>query len=86
MRLRWIAKDLGFEKITLKHKIMTAYLVSNQDSEYYQTDTFMKIIRFAASNQRRCKVKELNGKNILYVDAITNVGEALKILNKILEI
>lgn len=81
MRLRWLARDLGFEKITLKNKIMTAYLVSNQESEYYQTDTFMKIIRYAASHQRRCKVKELNGKNILYVDAVTNVGEALKILN-----
>ena len=57
MRLRWLARDLGFEKITLKHKIMTAYLVSNQESEYYQTDTFMKIIRYAGANQRRCKVR-----------------------------
>ncbi len=83
MRLRWLARDLGFEKITLKHKIMTAYLVSNQESEYYQTDTFMKIIRYAGANQRRCKVKELNGKNIVYIDAVTNVGEALKVLRTI---
>ena len=83
MRLRWLARDLGFEKITLKHKVMTAYLVSNQESEYYQTDTFMKIIRFAGANQRRCKVKELNGKNIVYIDAVTNVGEALKVLRTI---
>ena len=83
MKLRWIARDLGFEKISLKHKIMTAYLVTNQESEYYQTDIFMKIIRYAASNQKRCKVKELNGKNILYVDAVTNVGEALDVLNNI---
>ena len=83
MRLRWLARDLGFEKITLKHKIMTAYLVSNQESEYYQTDTFMKIIRYAGSNQRRCKVKELNGKNIVYIDAVTDVGEALKVLRTI---
>ena len=83
MRLRWLARDLGFEKITLKHKIMTAYLVSNQESEYYQTDTFMKIIRYAGANQRRCKVKELNGKNIVYIDAVTNVGDALKVLRTI---
>lgn len=86
MRLRWLARDLGFEKITLKNKIMTAYLVSNQESEYYQTDTFMKIIRYAASHQRRCKVKELNGKNILYVDAATNVAEALKVMRETLEL
>ncbi len=86
MRLRWLARDLGFEKITLKNKIMTAYLVSNQESEYYQTDTFMKIIRYAASHQRRCRVKELNGKNILYVDAVTNVAEALKVMRETLEL
>lgn len=83
IRLRWIARDLGFEKISLKNKTMTSYLISNQESEYYQTDTFMKIIRYAASNQRRCKVKESNGKNILYVDAVTNVREALNVLNNI---
>lgn len=86
MRLRWMARDLGFEKITLKHKIMTAYLISNQESEYYQTDTFMKIIRYAASHQKNCKVKELNGKNIFYVDAVTNVRDALNVMSSIMEL
>lgn len=84
MRLRWLARDLGFEKIMLKNKIMTGHLVSNQDSDYYQTDTFIKIIRYAAANPRRCKVKELNGKNILTVDNIKNVGEALKVLKEMI--
>ena len=84
MRLRWMARDLGFEKIMLKNKIMTAYLVSNQESEYYQTDTFIKIIKYAATHPRRCKVKELNGKNIFYLDAVNNVGDALTIIKEIM--
>ena len=86
MRLRWMARDLGFEKIMLKNKVMTAHLVSNQESEYYQTDTFMKVIRYAASHQKNCKVKELNGKNIVSIENIKNVNEALKVIDDIMNI
>lgn len=86
VRLRWIGKDLGFEKIMLKRKTMTAYLVSDQESEYYQTDTFIKIIRYATSNPNRCKVKEANGKNVFYIESINNVAEALKVINEIMNI
>ena len=86
VRLRWIARDLGFEKIMLKRKSMTAYLVSNQDSEYYQTDTFVKIIKYATSHPQSCKVKELNGKNILCIEPVNKVSEALKIINEIMNI
>ena len=86
VRLRWTARDLGFEKIMLKRKSMTAYLVSNQDSEYYQTDTFIKIIKYATSHPQSCKVKELNGKNILCIEPVNKVSEALKIINEIMNI
>ena len=80
VRLRWIARDLGFEKIMLKNKMMTVHLVSNQESAYYETDTFMNVLRYAASHQEDCSVKEANGKNILNVKNVANVGKALKIL------
>lgn len=86
MRLRWISRDLGFEKVMLKHKEMTVHLVSNQESEYYQTDIFMKIIRYASIHRERCRVKELNGKNIFNVERVANVGEALKIVNDIMNL
>lgn len=83
MRLRWLARDLGFEKIILKNKTMTAHLVSNQESPYYQTDTFIKVIRYAASHPYQCEVKELNGKNIFIVKNISNVGKALSVAKEI---
>ena len=83
VRLRWIAKDLGFEKIMLKRKSMTAYLVSDQESEYYQTDTFIKIIKYATAHPNRCKVKEVNGKNVFYIDSVSKVAEALKVIKEI---
>ena len=86
MRLRWLARDLGFEKIMLRHKEMTVHLVSNQDSEYYQTDIFLKIIRYASIHKNRCKVKELSGKNIFNVENVIDVGDALRIVNDIMNL
>lgn len=83
VRLRWIARDLGFEKIMLKNNIMTGHLISNQDSEYYQTDTFIKIIKYASSNHQRCSVKEHNGKNIITIKNIQTVEDALITLRDI---
>lgn len=83
VRLRWIGRDLGFEKIMLKNKIMTGHLVSNQESDYYQTDIFIKIIRYAANYPKRCSVKELNGKNIITIKEVENVREALNVIREI---
>ena len=83
VRLRWMARDLGFEKIMLKNKMMTAHLVTNQESAYYQTDIFMKILRYAASHQGDCSVKEANGKNIFSIKNVETVNKALRILNEI---
>lgn len=83
MRLRWFARDLGFEKIMLKNKMLTAHLVSNQESAYYDTDTFMNVLRYAASHQNDCTVKEANGKNIFIIKNVETVNKALKILKEI---
>ena len=83
IRLRWIARDLGFEKVMLKNNAMTAHLVSNQKSAYYQTDTFIKIIRYAATHPQICEVKELNGKNIFNIKKIGDVSKALMVLKEI---
>ena len=83
VRLRWIARDLGFEKIILKNKMMTIHLVSNQESAYYDTETFTNVLRYAASHQSDCSVKEANGKNIMNIKNVETVNKALKILNEI---
>ena len=83
VRLRWLARDLGFEKITLKHNDLTCYFLSDQSSDYFKTDTFQKIIAYASSHIKRCQFKELNGKNILVLKAIDRVKDALVLLKEI---
>ena len=83
VRLRWIAKDLGFEKILLRHHNMTAYFVSNPESKYFESATFQKIMQYIMSHPKRTAVKEVNNKLQLTVKEVSTVTQALELLREI---
>ena len=82
VRLRWIAKDLGFEKILLRHHNMTAYFVSNQESRYFESATFQKLMQYIMSHPKRTAVKEANDKLQLTVKEVSTVTQALDLLRE----
>ena len=82
VRLRWIAKDLGFEKILLRHHNMTAYFVSNQTSKYYESSTYMQIMQYIMSHPKRTALKEVNDKLQLTVKEVETVTQALQLLRE----
>ena len=82
VRLRWIAKDLGFEKILLRHHNMTAYFVSNQASKYYESPTYMQIMQYIMSHPKRTALKEANDKLQLTVKEVETVTQALELLRE----
>jgi transcription-repair coupling factor (superfamily II helicase) len=85
VRLRWIAKDLGFEKILLRNHNMTAYFVSNQQSKYYESSTYMQIMQYIMSHPKRTALKETNDKLQLTVKEVSTVTQALNVLREMQE-
>ncbi|MDP4188207.1 MAG: hypothetical protein Q8905_09180 [Bacteroidota bacterium] len=83
VRLRWRAVSLGFEKIILKNSKMILYFVSNQMSPYYQSKTFSDIIGFVQRQPGLFSLKEGKEKLTLNVEKISNLEEAIKLLEKI---
>ena len=77
IRLRWIAKDLGFEKIILKTNRMIAYFVTNPKSFFFQSEQFGVILKFIQLNPKVCKMKEKNNKLSLVFEKINTIEMAL---------
>ena len=77
IRLRWIAKDLGFEKIILKANKMIAYFVANSKSSFFQSEQFGVILKFIQLNPKACQMKEKNNKLSLIFEKISTVEMAL---------
>ncbi|PHQ56040.1 MAG: transcription-repair coupling factor [Lutibacter sp.] len=87
VRLKWAAKYLGIERLILKRTKMIGYFVSNQQSSFYQTPIFTKVLQFVQYNARICTMKEKETKNglrlLLTFDNIRSVKDALATLQKI---
>ncbi len=85
IRLRWIAKEIGFEKIFMKNEKLTGYFISNQESAFYQSENFSKVLRYVQQNPAFCRMKEARDKLSLTFFNITTVGKALRVLKTILK-
>jgi len=58
IRIKWIATRVGIEKLVMKKGKMIGYFVSDQQSEYYTTNRFHKVIQFVQKNSAICVMKE----------------------------
>ncbi len=85
VRLRWLAMDLGIEKIILKNGKMICYFVSNQESPYYQSPVFTAVLNFVQNNPARCNMKENKNKLSLSFPHVKNIQKAISLMKKIMQ-
>ena len=81
--LRVQGKQLGIEKIMLKQQNMYLYFVSNNESPYYQGETFGRILDYVSRHPRRCNFREAKGKRSVIITQVTSVEDALTICREI---
>lgn len=58
VRLKWVAKSLGLERVILKNKRLVGYFVSDQKSTFYQSPGFTKVLQYVQNHPRDCVIKE----------------------------
>ena len=81
--LRRMGKSMGCEKIVLKQQRMTLYFVSQNDSPFYQSEAFDRILSYVAQNPRRCQFREQNGKRSMVIANVPTIEEAVSLLASI---
>ena len=83
VQLRWKAIELSMEKILLKNGTMICYFVSDQQSPFYQSPEFLKVVQYIQKNGKG-KLREKNQKLTLSFSNIPNVETADFFLKEIL--
>lgn len=83
VRLRWLAITLGFERVTLKNERMIGYFVMDDESPYYQSKSFGKILNYFQSHAVRCKLRDQSGKRSIVFADVRSIDEAFGILDTI---
>ncbi|WP_299220983.1 transcription-repair coupling factor [uncultured Aquimarina sp.] len=84
VRIKWIATSIGLEKIIMKQDKLIGYFISDQQSGFYQTPTFSRVLQFVQKNPDKCKMKEKNTRNglrlLVTFENIDTVNKGLKVL------
>jgi transcription-repair coupling factor (superfamily II helicase) len=80
IRLRWIARELGFEKLILKNERITGYFISNPESPYFKSEKFTRVLVFVQQNPALCRMREAKDKLSLTFDRIRTVEEGIEVM------
>jgi transcription-repair coupling factor (superfamily II helicase) len=87
VRLKWIATKMGLEKVIMKQGKLIGYFIQDQQSKFYQSDAFTKVLQFVQMNAGKCKIKEKKTRNglrlLLTFDNIKSIKQALAALSDI---
>ncbi|MFD1094361.1 transcription-repair coupling factor [Salegentibacter chungangensis] len=84
VRVKWIASKIGLEKVVMKQGKMIGYFIADQQSRFYQTNAFTRVLQYVQTHPHACKMKEKKTRNglrlLLTFEKITSIDKALKVL------
>ncbi len=87
VQIKWLAAKIGFEKVIMKNGKFVGYFIKDQQSPFYQTTNFAKVLQFVQNNPNLCRIKEKQTRNglrlLLTFSNIKSVNRALQILRSI---
>ncbi len=82
LRLQWLGKELGFEKISFKKHVLRGYFVSNKESAYFDGEQFRYILDFVQKNPGLSNLKEVRGSLRIAFEQVSTIQDAISVLRK----
>ena len=84
VRLKWKALQLGLERIILKRGLLSAYFIADQESEYYQSEAFNKVLQWVQQSAGKVELKEKETRQglrlRLAIKEVKSVAQGLAVL------
>ena len=84
VRVKWIAIAMGLERVVMKQGKLVGYFIANQQSNFYQSEVFTRVLNYVQTNSHIVKMKEKNTRNglrlIITFENITSIDKVLKAL------
>lgn len=84
LRLQWLGKEIGFEKISFKKNTLKGFFLNNSKSSYFDSEQFGKVLDFVGSNPSISNLKEVKGQLRLSLSNVNSITYALNLLKQML--
>jgi transcription-repair coupling factor (superfamily II helicase) len=73
VRCRWLAVDLGFEKMSLKDDTLRCYFINKNDSPYFESDVFKNVLQYLQTGTNKARLKQVAKNFLLLVDDVKDM-------------
>jgi transcription-repair coupling factor (superfamily II helicase) len=83
VRLKWIATQLGMEQMIIKGRHLRCYFISNQESSFYNSPVFSKILTYVQQHKKGIYLRETEKYLVLNIEGVTSMKEAKEQLENI---
>ena len=83
LKLQWLGKAIGFEKISFKKNSLKGYFISDQQSGYFETEQFNRLLQYVQQNPFDCNLKEVKNSLRISFENITSLDDAISRLSEI---
>lgn len=85
LRLRWVCKEMGFERCILKNDKLRCFFVLNPQSPFYETQRFKNLLGLVATKGQELEISLKQSRNhlMLVKEKVENLQAAMDLLNHI---
>jgi transcription-repair coupling factor (superfamily II helicase) len=87
VRIKWKATAMGLERLLMKQGKMIGYFIGDQQSNFYQSNRFIKVMQFAQHNGNICKIKEKETKSglklLITFENVKSINKALELMERL---
>jgi len=83
IRLRWLAKDMGLERIIFKGRKLRCYFVENPESVFYDSQLFKQIMQVIGQKQTTGTIKQTDKHLILIFEQVQSMSHARTLLQNL---
>ena len=76
--LRWLAEELGMERLVIKSEKLVGYFISNPQSPFYETETFTLLLNKIMSIGKDYRLVQNNDKLRLVIEPVRHIKDAFE--------
>ena len=88
VKMKWLGLALGLEKILMKQHKLVGYFITDQNSSFFDSPQFSKILDYVQKHPMICSLKESQTRNglrlLLTFKNVSSVKKALHILKSLI--
>ena len=85
-QLRWLAQDLGIEKLVIKGGKMVGFMISDPQSKFYESPLFQVLLKRIKTGELPCTLSEKSDKLRIVFINVHDIQKAFKLFASIREV